>query len=302
MQRTAAQNWIKSLLAVPRAWTRFWFEPIDASCVNVVRQGVGVLVGLLFLWSWFWVPDWLSADGWLGIDAGRYFIGDGMPGTGSEYRWSLLYSLATPIVGRVICVLGLVAGVLMVLGIARRWAPIGAWACMMMIHHRAPWLTMPAEVLASAALLYLAIEPGTAMFRKQREAVRDEPSSVLANLALRCLQVHWILWAGFSLASMFQQTPWWDGTALSILSEQGSGWFGKMPRGGWFAQILGVLALLLQASSLLCLCNRSLRGLGILLTMVLGISHLLLAGDWSMGLVACCYGLAFLPYVEPEKI
>jgi hypothetical protein len=101
---------------------------------------------------------------------------------------------------------------------------------------------------------------------------------------------------------MFQQTPWWDGTALSILSEQGSGWLGKIPRGGYTGQILGFLVVFLQATSLLCLCNRSLRGLGILLTILLGISYFVLAGDWLMGLAISSYSLAFLPYVEPEKI
>jgi hypothetical protein len=290
------------LFDAPRAWTQFWFYPIAKSSTNPVRQSIGLLAALLFLSSMFWVPDWLSADGWLGLDAGRYFIGDGMPGTGSDYRWSLLYRWSTTWVARGICIVGLLSSVLIFVGVAGRWTTLGAWGCLMMIHHRAPWLTLPSEVLTSAALLYLAIEPGTAMRIKQLEVAKEGSSSVLANLALRCLQVHWILWSGFSLASMFQQTPWWDGTALSILSEQGLGWLGKIARGGYTGQTLGFLALLLQASSLLCLCNRSLRGLGILLTILLGIGHFVLAGDWIMGLAIFSYGLAFLPYIEPEKI
>lgn len=302
MQRTFTKSLMKSLSDAPWAWMRFWFHPIPRSSVNPVRQLLSVLVGLLFLSSMFWVPDWLSAEGWLGLDAGKYFIGDGMPGTGSDYRWSVLYRWSAPWVATGICVVGLVASVLLFIGVAGRWAALGAWACLMMIHHRAPWLTLPSEVLASAALLYLAIDPGSFVRVKQTEAVNEESLSVLANLALRCMQVHWILWSGLSLASMFQQTPWWDGTALPILSEQGSGWLGKIPRGGYTGQILGFLVVFLQATSLLCLCNRSLRGLGILLTILLGISYFVLAGDWLMGLAISSYSLAFLPYVEPEKI
>ncbi|MFM8215923.1 MAG: hypothetical protein ACKN82_14955, partial [Pirellula sp.] len=181
MQRTFTKNLRKSLSDAPRAWTRFWFHPVAKSSANPVRQLLSLLVGLLSLISMFWVPEWLSADGWLGLDAGRYFIGDGMPGTGSDYRWSLLFRWSTPSVATGICVIGLVASVLMFTGVAGRWAVLGAWACLITIHHRAPWLTLPSEVLASAALLYLAIEPGSVLRIKQAEAAKEESSSVFAN-------------------------------------------------------------------------------------------------------------------------
>jgi len=303
-------NVARSIGELPRIWNAFWFAPTDMSAILRVRQSFGILVALQFAWYLLWVPDWLSRDGWLDIDAGRYFIGAGMPGTGSQYRWSILYWLTSPSAAQLVCLLGLLASGLMLFGIGGRLAPLGAWTCMMMVHHRAPWLTMPSEVLASAGLLYLAIAPGLMSARSasarsaSARSACENPSttSVLANVALRCLQVHWLLWIGWSLASMLQQTSWWDGTAIGILSEQGNTWLGKLTRTGWTSQILGFLTILLHVASGFCLCNRNLRGLGILLTAMLGIGYVLLTREALLGLTACCYAMAFVPYNGTDKI
>jgi hypothetical protein len=259
-----------------------------------------------------WVPQWLSADGWFGLDAGYYLIGDGRPDTGSQYRWSILYLLTNSSAAAAVCVAGFAASVLLFFGIGGRVTPLAAWVCLLMIYHRAPWLMLSAEVLALAGLLYLAIAPGSwRWFPKRLRQASDltehggeklgQPS-VLANVSLRCLQTHWILWLGLSLASMLQQTVWWDGTAVALLSEQGSGWMGKLSRAGLASQIAGLIVIVLHAASLICLVNRKLRALGVLLTFMLGLAYVLVAGDWSLGTVACCYAAAFLPYIASEKI
>jgi hypothetical protein len=166
---------------------------------------------------------------------------------------------------------------------------------MMMVHHRAPWLTMPSELLMSAALFYLAIEPGASLLLKRSHKESADRCSVLANIALRCLQIHWVLWVGLSLASMLQQPVWWNGEALGLLSEQGSGWFGKVSRSSELGQCIGLAFLMLHPLSLLCLCNRRFRSLGVLFTILLGMGYILLTGDLLLGLVAGAYALAFVP-------
>jgi hypothetical protein len=166
---------------------------------------------------------------------------------------------------------------------------------MMMVHHRAPWLTMPSELLMSAALFYLAIEPGASLLRKRSHKESADRCSVLANIALRCLQIHWVLWVGLSLASMLQQPVWWNGEALGLLSEQGSGWFGKVSRSSELGQCIGLAFLMLHPLSLVCLCNRRFRSLGVLFTILLGMGYILLTGDLLLGLIAGAYALAFVP-------
>jgi hypothetical protein len=260
-----------------------------------VRQLFALSIAFQFVSYLLWVPQWLSGDGWLGSQAGRYLIGQGMPDTGSQYRWSILYFLTSPLAGQAVCVIGFLASVLMFLGLGHRIAPILAWACMMMVHHRAPWLTMPSEILMSAGLFYLAIEPGGSLLPKPSLKGSADRYSVLANIALRCLQIHWILWVGLSLASMLQQPVWWTGEAIGLLSEQGSGWLGKITRDAGLGQCISLVFLMLHALSLVCLCNQRLRSLGVVFTILLGMGYIFLTGDLLLGLIAGAYAMAFVP-------
>lgn len=295
MERTEPASFAHGLKQLPETWNEFWFSPVTLGTMDRVRQLFGLTIAFQFVSYLFWVPQWLSGDGWLGSQAGRYLIGQGMPDTGSQYRWSILYWLTSPMAGQAVCVIGFLASVLMFLGIGHRSAPILAWACMMMVHHRAPWLTMPSELLMSAALFYLAIEPGASLLLKRSHKESADRCSVLANIALRCLQIHWVLWVGLSLASMLQQPVWWNGEALGLLSEQGSGWFGKVSRSSELGQCIGLAFLMLHPLSLVCLCNRRFRSLGVIFTILLGMGYILLTGDLLLGLIAGAYALAFVP-------
>ena len=295
MERTELASFTHGLEQLPETWNEFWFSSVTLGTMDRVRQLFALVIAFQFVFYLFWVPQWLSGDGWLGSQAGRYLIGQGMPDTGSQYRWSILYWLTSPLAGQAVCVIGFLASVLMFLGIGHRSAPILAWACMMMVHHRAPWLTMPSELLMSAALFYLAIEPGASLLLKRSHKESADRCSVLANIALRCLQIHWVLWVGLSLASMLQQPVWWNGEALGLLSEQGSGWFGKVSRSSELGQCIGLAFLMLHPLSLLCLCNRRFRSLGVLFTILLGMGYILLTGDLLLGLIAGAYALAFVP-------
>jgi hypothetical protein len=295
VERTEPASFAHGLKQLPGTWNEFWFSPVTLGTLDRVRQFFAVTIAFQFVSYLFWVPQWLSGDGWLGSQAGRYLIGQGMPDTGSQYRWSILYLLTSPLAGQAVCVIGFLASVLMFLGIGHRIAPILAWVCMMMVHHRAPWMTMPSEILMSAGLFYLAIEPGGSLLLKRSHKESADRCSVRANIGLRCLQIHWVLWIGLSLASMLQQPVWWNGEAIGLLSEQGSGWFGKVSRGSELGQFIGLAFLMLHAFSLVCLCNRRFRSLGVVFTILLGMGYILLTGDLLLGLIAGAYALAFVP-------
>lgn len=295
MERTEPASFAQGLKQLPGTWNEFWFSPVSLASMSWVRQLFALSIAFQFVSYLFWVPQWLSGDGWLGSQAGRYLIGQGMPDTGSQYRWSILYFLTSPLACQAVCVIGFLASVLMFLGLGHRIAPILAWACMMMVHHRAPWLTMPSEILMSAGLFYLAIEPGGSPLPKPSLKGPADRYSVLANIALRCLQTHWILWVGLSLASMLQQPVWWTGEAIGLLSEQGSGWLGKITRDAGLGQCISLVFLMLHALSLVCLCNRRLRSLGVVFTILLGMGYIFLTGDLLLGLIAGAYAMAFVP-------
>lgn len=293
---------MNSIWGMPSSWNAFWFSTLERTSMARVRKAFAICLVLWFSACFFWVPQWLSQDGWLGTEAGRYLIGVDRVGTGSEYRWSILYRGATQPVATALCGAGVVSCILMFLGITGRIGVFCVWGLMMMVHHRAPWLTTSAEVLASAALLYLAIDPGTPFFRRRSGVTGSKDHTVLANVALRCLQVHWIIWLAFSLASMLSHSQWWDGTAVAILTEQGSTGIGKLSRVGWATQIAGFFFLGLHALVILCLMRRELQGIGLLLIGLLGMTYVAFVGDWMFCGVAWCYAMAFVPNGQAKKI
>jgi hypothetical protein len=52
---------------------------------------------------------------------------------------------------------------------------------------------------------------------------------------------------------------------------------------------------MLHALSMVCLCNRRFRSLGVVFTILLGIGYILLTGDMLLGMIAGAYALAFVP-------
>lgn len=288
-----------------QGWNGYWFTPRSSMVNGWVRIALGLVMVLQFVQHLTWVPTWLTSDGWLDQSTGLYLIGDGMEGTGSDYRWSLLYRWGNSTVAWAVCLAGLLASVGMVVGIGGRWVVLLVWVCVMMIHQRAPWLSLPAESLQSAALLYLTLAPGPAFqfVAKGREAASEggrEDRSVLANLALRCLQVHWILWLVLSTASMLQQDAWWTGQAVAVLSEQGAGLLGAVPRGSEWGQIFSLGILGSQLVTALFLLNPGTWRFALLSTILLGTLLVLVAGQWILAAMGLVFLVAFLGNASPS--
>ncbi len=289
---------------IARTWDTFWFSATSNSINTTVRIALGLVMCLQFLLHCLWVPDWLTGKGWLNESVGHYLIGQGMEGTGSEYRWSLLYGWNSSGVAWGICLVGLVASALMVIGFGGRVVVLLVWGAVVMIHQRSPWLTLPAEMLQIAALLYLAIEPGMSWFGSsqvgrggigigsQKESSASE-YRVLSNLAMRCMQVHWILWLVMAATSMLQQVAWWNGTAAAVLSEQGAGLMGVLTRSSLWGQLATMGLLAVHFSTAIFLVNRRSWGFAVLSSALLAIGLVVIAGDWMMGGMVIVFLLAF---------
>lgn len=288
-----------------QGWNAYWFTPRSSMVNGWVRIALGLVMVLQFVQHLAWVPTWLTSDGWLDESTGLYLIGDGMEGTGSDYRWSLLYRWGNSAMAWAVCLVGLLASIGMVTGIGGRWVVLLVWVCVMMIHQRAPWLTLPAENLQSAALLYLTLAPGPALqliFNGPSATAERgrEDRSVLANLALRCMQVHWILWLVLSTASMLQQDAWWTGQAVGVLSEQGAGLLGTVPRGSEWGQIFSLGILGSQVVTALFLVNPGTWRFAFLTTILLGTLLVLVAGQWVLAAMGLVFLVAFLGNASPS--
>jgi hypothetical protein len=288
-----------------QGWNAYWFTPRSSKINGWVRIALGMVMTVQFVLHFGWVPNWLTSDGWLDRSVGLYLIGDGMEGTGSDYRWSLLYGWGNAAVAWAICLVGLLSSLGMVVGIGGRWIVLCVWGCVMMIHQRAPWLTLPAETLQSAALLYLAIAPGVGM-RLGTKGVKaanhenEQGKSVLANVGLRCLQVHWILWLFLSTANMLQQEAWWTGQAVGVLSEQGAGLLGLVPRESQWGQVYSLGILGSQLATALFLVNPGTWRFAVLSTILLGTLLVLVAGQWILAAMGLVFLVAFLGNAGPS--
>lgn len=288
-----------------QGWNAYWFTPRSSKINRWVRIALGMVMTVQFVLHLGWVPSWLTSSGWLDKSTGLYLVGDGMEGTGSDYRWSLLYGWGNAAVAWAICLVGLLSSLAMVLGIGGRWIVLMVWGCVMMIHHRAPWLTLPAETLQSAALLYLAIAPGVGMWLgakgvKAAKNEHEQGASLLANIALRCLQTHWILWLVLSTANMLQQEVWWTGQAVGVLSEQGAGLLGFVPRASEWGQIFSLGILGSQMATALFLVNPVTWRFAVLSTILLGALLVLVGGQWILAAMGFVFLVAFLGNAGPS--
>jgi hypothetical protein len=210
-----------------RGWNEFWFSSSDPTLVSLLRIGVG-LVALLHLASYSGdIARWFAADGLLPpetVDA--LLSGEG------TFHPTYLSVAHSPITLWIFQGCGLVAALSLTLGLFSRTSAVITALATLAIVNRAPVISGQVEPVLVFMLLYLCIAPAGARFAldtclrpmlsKQPLAIlahKDEPS-VLANLSLRLMQVHF---AAFYLMMALSKTygdAWWDGAAAWHLIAQ----------------------------------------------------------------------------------
>lgn len=154
-------------------------------------------------------------------------------------------------------------------------------------------------MLLAAGLIYLVIDPGRLAW-DWRPKRHDQHYRVSANLAVRCIQVHSLVWLCFSIASMLQQRVWWDGSAVAMMSRQrggfwGGGYWGVIEGSSWFGQGATVAFLALQFAGLIALPKTSTAAIGYLAMVVLSGLIVVFDGDWMYALAILAMTSAWLP-------
>jgi hypothetical protein len=210
-----------------RAWNDFWFRPCDPTLVSLLRIGVG-LVALLHLASYSSdLVRWFGADGLLPPDTV-----DALLGGGGTYHPTYLSFANSPTALWICHASGMVAALALTLGFFSRTSAALTALAALAITNRAPIISGQVEPVLIFMLLYLCIAPAGA--RLSLDAVlrpflpaqpfanfahNNEPS-VLSNLSLRLMQVHF---AAFYLMMALAKTygdAWWDGAAVWHLIAQ----------------------------------------------------------------------------------
>lgn len=143
-------------------WNRFWFRSDVEVRSSTVRMGLGVASLFAFIGHILFANAWLGSDGWLNPSSGLYLVGQGVAGTGAEYRWSVFYTYPNLLVP--LSWVGAVLSGLLAVSIAPRFCAMAAFLLLAMFHHRAPLLMGRGEPLVLPFLLYSLLLPSTGFF------------------------------------------------------------------------------------------------------------------------------------------
>jgi hypothetical protein len=218
---------------IARAWTRFWFTPVDAIGLHVIR----LLAGLLFI-AWLlpfagYLEGFFGIRGWLDTrafaEAARLSNGEFFP------SWSVLYLCGenTALIATVYWVsLAILAA--FALGIYPRVTAVLTWVIVASFTANPAFeyegdalLLIQAFYLMIAYVLLGQLTPGLSwrarllgpalvwpLGRTERNAEGEQVPSVAANVMLRLLQVHFALVVFTSGLHKLQFGDWWAGVAL----------------------------------------------------------------------------------------
>jgi len=192
------------------AWNTFWFTPADPLPLAVIR----ICTGLLFTWaSLVWLLD---ADAFFGVDGWQrpenvWRMND------QPWQWSWYFVSGSPQVVRFLALAGVGAGLLLTLGIATPLAAVVALLSCISAVNRAPLNVFGLDDTLGMLLVGVAVGPSAARLSIDRLLAPDVQAgrpSVLANVALRLIQIHLCVVYFFSGCGKLLGASWWEGTAL----------------------------------------------------------------------------------------
>lgn len=271
--------------SIPLAeWNRFWFRTDLTIPHQAIRLGLGIAALAAFAAHILFANDWLGTEGWLNPTAGLYLVGQGIEGTGAEFRWSLFYAYPALLIPA--CWIGVAASIAIGLGLAPRIAAVVAIAILVMLHHRAPLLIGRGEPLLVPFLLYSLLLPVRGTVFPSRTKSSEQVAvplwrCELATFGFRLMQVHFVLWILFSFTSMLGTEGWWTGEAVRQLLVDGQGWLPVSSATVTLAEYIAHVVILVQLLFLFTILHPAYRSLGFIAFFLFLAAALLVIGDWQ---------------------
>ena len=210
----AARSWFADILA---AWDRFLFAPADPATLGLIR----ILTGAMLLYTHFvWsiaLNEFFGSDAWLSNEFAWRFHD-------SAFGWSHLYWVQNSAVLWITHLLALVVFACLMLGYFTRVASVLAFLLTVSYAHRATGALFGLDQINGFLALYLMVGPSGDAFsidnwlRRRRNPKSEQSgevrSSVMANIAIRLMQLHLCIVYLFAGLGKLLGESWWDGTAL----------------------------------------------------------------------------------------
>ena len=196
------------------SWDRFWFTAIDPSMLC----GMRILCGLFLLYSHVVLASdlmaWIGPEAWVNSSlAADLHNGTYAP---ADAAWSYLWHIRSPIGLWIHHAVVIIVAALMTAGIATRVTVPLSWFFQLMIVHRLTGVLFGFDQIVTYMVMYLSIAPCGVRFSidaMRRPTGRIEPS-VMANIAMRLLQIHLCVIYLFGGLAKARGQSWWDGTAM----------------------------------------------------------------------------------------
>lgn len=272
--------------ALESIWADYWFRPLSSNLVRMTRSMVGAISLLLFLCYGMIGTKWFTDQGWFDSSAGLFLVGNGVAETGAEFRLTPFYDFPNLVLP--VAIAGMVASILVLSGRFASIAALLAFVCLMCFHHRAPLLVTKSEPIVSAFLLYLAFIPSS-LYRSER--------GYLTTVGMRLIQIHFVIWIGFSLSTMLANEGWWTGESVRRLLEDRQGILPASWGTPLIAESLSSLVVLSQVIFLACVARPSWRQFGFWAMLVFGAAAIIVTADWmyAMTIFAGVLSFAMLP-------
>jgi uncharacterized membrane protein YphA (DoxX/SURF4 family) len=162
--------------------------------------------------GWEKVPEHWDYNPAYALDVGQPFF-------------SPFYHLDSPAQMYLVHGLAILVALLFTLGIGTRITSVLAWVMALGYAHRTPASMFGQDTMLAILLLYLMIGPSGAALsvdrlvtrwrlRRQGLPVGEPAPSVLANVVIRLLQLHFCFIYLMSGTSKMQGAAWWNGTAI----------------------------------------------------------------------------------------
>lgn len=230
------------------AWNRFWFTPTAPATLSTIRVFAGAM---LFYTHLVWSRDlyaFFGPNGWLPLDFYANEHGYNQKEMLPSFAWSLFQHLQSPLLIWLVHIVALVCFFMLTIGLFSRWvAVLSAFFAIMYAVRVTPGAYFGLDKINCLLAMYLMLGPCGArysvdrLWRMRKGDSGDVPKSVMANVAIRLIQLHMCaiyLYAG--LGKLEGQT-WWTGEAiwLSVASLEYQSldvtWLGHYP---WIMNLL----------------------------------------------------------------
>jgi hypothetical protein len=283
-------------------WSQFWFDERSTCNAGWLRVTYAMAVALYALSALGWYASVSHDQGLMPVELARYLIGDKIPGTGSDGRWSLLYWFPSSTLAVGYQVALLVVSVFLALGVGGRWMALVHAVLFLGSVHRLPMLQGPGELLLSGYALYLVIDSGR-LKNSLSWGLHDTVRRRTANLVIRLVQTHFLLWLMVSFASALAEPMWWNGEA--------TWWLASAERSPMFTanglsnaqscvEAMTLAYLVIQAITIFSLCKFGWRTWGVISGLLFSLATAFLSGEWLYSLAIVVGLSSFLDAARQE--